>query len=136
MLGRGPALAIAAEAALKTKETACRHAEAFSLAEVMHGPLLLVGPGFPVLAFVPDDAAVAANAAALRRIEGVGGRVFAASHVAGLPGTMLPAVPCGHPALEPLGMVLSFYRLVEGVARGRGLDPDRPSHLAKVTRTL
>jgi glyoxylase-like metal-dependent hydrolase (beta-lactamase superfamily II) len=76
MLGRGPALAIAAEAALKTKETAARHAEAFSLAEVMHGPLQLVGPGFPVLAFVPDDAAGAANRAALGRLAATGAKVW------------------------------------------------------------
>lgn len=136
MLGRGPALAIAHEAALKAKEVAGRHAEAFSLAEVMHGPLQLVAPGFPVLAFLPDDAAVAANQAALARLLAVGGQVFAASPVGGLPGVALPAVRCGHAALEPLGMIGSYYRMIEAVARLRGLDPDRPSHLSKVTRTV
>lgn len=136
MLGRGPALAIAHEAALKAKEVSGRHAEAFSLAEVMHGPLQLVGPGFPVLAFLPDDAAVAANRAALQRLEAVGGRVFAASPMGAMPGVALPAMGCGHPALAPLGMILSFYRMIESVARLRGLDPDRPSHLSKVTRTV
>ena len=133
MLGRGPALAIAHEAALKAKEVAGRHAEAFSLAEVMHGPLQLVGPGFPVLAFVPDDAALAENRAALARLEAVGGTVLSAGPVAGA--TM--AVPgCGHGALDPLGMILAYYRMIEAVARARGLDPDRPSHLAKVTKTV
>lgn len=136
MLGRGPALAVAHEAALKAKEVLGRHAEAFSLAEVMHGPLQLVGPGFPVLAFVPEDRARAANAAALERLVAVGAEVFAASPVGGLPGTWLPAAGCGHPALDPLGMIVPFYRLVEGLARGWGLDPDRPSLLAKVTRTV
>jgi len=136
MLGRGPALAIAHEAALKAKEVAGRHAEAFSLAEVMHGPLQLVTPGFPVLAFVPDDAARAANQDALRRLEAIGGLVLTASPVPGLPGTPLPAVTCGHGALDPLGMVLAYYRLIESVARARGLDPDRPSQLSKVTRTV
>lgn len=132
MLGRGPALAIAHEAALKTKEVTARHAEAFSLAEVMHGPLQLVAPGFPVLAFLPDDAARAVNAAALARLAEVGAEVFAA----GPDGTALPTVRCGHPALDALAMVLPFYRLVERAARERGLDPDRPSHLRKVTRTV
>ncbi|TIO27843.1 MAG: SIS domain-containing protein, partial [Mesorhizobium sp.] len=50
ILGRGPSFAIASEAALKFKETCAMHAEAYSAAEVMHGPLALVGPGFPVLA--------------------------------------------------------------------------------------
>jgi glutamine---fructose-6-phosphate transaminase (isomerizing) len=136
MLGRGPALAIAHEAALKAKEVLGRHAEAFSLAEVMHGPLQLVGPGFPVLAFVPEDAALAANAAALGRLVAVGGDVMVASPADGLPGRRLPAMGCGHAALDPLGMILPFYGLVEGLARARGLDPDRPSLLAKVTRTV
>ena len=136
MLGRGPALAIAHEAALKAKEVAGRHAEAFSLAEVMHGPMQLIGPDFPVLAFLPDDAARAANHAALQRLAALGGKVLAACPSGAMPGLALPAVSCGHGALDPLGLVLAYYRLIEGVARSRGLDPDRPSHLSKVTRTV
>src|SRR5690606_16756788 len=52
--GRGPGFAMALEAALKAKETAKLHAEAFSLAELMHGPMQLVEEGFPILAFVPE----------------------------------------------------------------------------------
>jgi glucosamine--fructose-6-phosphate aminotransferase (isomerizing) len=133
VVGRGPALAVAHEMALKGKEVAGQHLEAFSLAEVMHGPLQLVGPGFPVLALVPDDAALAANRAALARLAETGAAVLAAGPVAGM---ALPAVACGHGALDPLGMVLGFYRWVEAQARAKGLDPDRPSRLAKVTRTV
>src|SRR5690606_3053804 len=50
-LGRGPASAVSAEAALKLKETCQIHAETFSSAEVLHGPVSIVGPEFPVLAF-------------------------------------------------------------------------------------
>jgi glucosamine--fructose-6-phosphate aminotransferase (isomerizing) len=56
--------------------------------------------------------------------------------VAGLPGLALPAMGCGHGVLDGLGMVLAFYRWVEGFARARGFDPDRPSRLAKVTSTI
>ena len=56
VVGRGPALPVAAECALKLKETAVLHAEAFSGAEVMHGPLQLLQPGFPVMAFNQADA--------------------------------------------------------------------------------
>jgi glucosamine--fructose-6-phosphate aminotransferase (isomerizing) len=136
VVGRGPALALAHEMALKAKEVAGLHREAFSLAEVMHGPLQLVGPGFPVLALVPEDAALAANREALARLVATGAEVLAASPVAGLPGVALPAIRCGHGALDPLGMVLGFYRWVEVLARSKGLDPDRPSRLAKVTRTV
>ena len=57
MLGRGATFAIAAEAALKLKETCAIHAEAFSSAEVLHGPAELVTPGFLVIAFMPQDEA-------------------------------------------------------------------------------
>ncbi|MGO7638665.1 SIS domain-containing protein, partial [Rhizobium leguminosarum] len=70
--GRGPAFAIALEAALKAKETSCLHAEAFSLAELMHGPMRLVQPGFPIVAFAPDDAAFANNVHALERLQKLG----------------------------------------------------------------
>src|SRR5262249_56758364 len=56
-IGRGPTLAIAREAALKLKEIANRHAEAFSGAEFLHGPIALVEPRYPILMFLPDDVA-------------------------------------------------------------------------------
>ncbi len=49
-LGRGPAWAISNEAALKFKETCLIHAESYSSAEVLHGPVSIVGQGFPVIA--------------------------------------------------------------------------------------
>src|SRR5690606_1242499 len=57
VIGRGPALAIAQEAALKLKETCGLHAEAYSAAEVLHGPARIVENGFPVLALAVPDAA-------------------------------------------------------------------------------
>ena len=57
VLARGPSLPIAIETALKLKETCAIHAEAYSIAEVMHGPLELLGEGFPVLAYSPEDGA-------------------------------------------------------------------------------
>jgi glutamine---fructose-6-phosphate transaminase (isomerizing) len=58
-IGRGPTLAIAREAALKLKETSNLHAEAFSAAEFLHGPISLVSSGYPILMFTPTDAAAA-----------------------------------------------------------------------------
>ena len=57
VVARGPSLPIATETALKLKETCAIHAEAYSIAEVMHGPLELLGEGFPVLAYSPEDSA-------------------------------------------------------------------------------
>ena len=80
-IGRGPTLAIAAEAALKLKETCLLHAEAFSGSEFLHGPVALVTKAYPILMFMPADAA----AQALRELEAdlraKGAAVFAtASH--------------------------------------------------------
>jgi len=133
-LGRGPAFGIASEAALKVKEIVGGHAEALSGAEVMHGPLALVGSGFPVIAFMPEDASFAPMEAVMERIAGTGAPVFRATPADAA--RRLPSVRTGHAATDALAMILPFYRLVEATARTRGLDPDRPEKLSKVTRTV
>lgn len=135
VVGRGPGFPIAQEAALKAKETAAIHAEAFSTAEVMHGPLRLVENRFPVLAFAPDDKAAEATRAGIARLEAAGGHVFTASAIP-MPGIALPAAPTGHGLTDPISIGLSFYRFIEAVTRARGLDPDTPLNLAKVTETV
>ncbi len=139
-LGRGPAFPVAEEAALKLKETAALHAEAFSSAEVMHGPLRLVEPRFPVMLFAPLDAALAANRQTAERLVAAGAMLY--SVVPGerggqdFPGSRLPAAASGHTLLDPISMIASFYRFVEALSRLRGLDPDHPANLAKVTETI
>jgi glucosamine--fructose-6-phosphate aminotransferase (isomerizing) len=133
-LGRGPGFAIAAEAALKFKETAALHAEAYSGAELIHGPVSIVGGGFPVLAFLPDDAARPSLVEVARRLESEGARLFVAGE--GALGTRLPTVATGHPLTDALPMIVSFYGLAEAFSRARGLDPDKPRGLKKVTETL
>jgi len=135
VVGRGPAYPIACEAALKLKETAMLHAEAFSGAEVMHGPLQLVEPGFPVIAFRPEDAAYDAMGEATRRLAGMGANLFVVEP--GLPAKgRLASQPTGDPLVDPLAMLTAFYGLAERVARLRGHDPDTPSRLRKVTETV
>ena len=72
VLGRGSTYAVACEAALKLKETCALHAEAFSAAEVMHGPAEIVKPGFLVLAFPPRDEGAEGFSAALARFAALG----------------------------------------------------------------
>ena len=135
VLGRGPGLAMAMEAALKFKETSILHAEAFSAAEVQHGPMSLVQGGFPVLAFVQDDAARPGVLETVTRLAAQGGRVFLAGGEA--PGAVtLPVPPTGHPLTDSIATITGFYRFVEALSRARGLDPDNPPHLRKVTETL
>ena len=133
--GRGPAFAIALESALKAKETSGLHAEAFSLAELMHGPMRLVQPGFPVIAFAPDDAAFANNAQALERLAKLGATAVSFSTTP-LPGVNLRMPSTGNGLLDPLVSLLCYYRLIEQVTRRKGFDPDKPANLLKVTETM
>jgi glucosamine--fructose-6-phosphate aminotransferase (isomerizing) len=135
VLGRGPTHAIASEAALKFKETCGMHAEAYSAAEVLHGPARIVEAGYPVLALAARDAAEASVVEVVERLAGQGARTFVTSEGA-VAATGLPFVATGHPLTDALALVLPFYGFVESLSRHRGFDPDRPPHLRKVTETL
>jgi glucosamine--fructose-6-phosphate aminotransferase (isomerizing) len=135
VLGRGATYAIAAEAALKLKETSGIHAEAFSSAEVLHGPAALVWPGFPVIAFMPQDEAREGMEETLRRLTGMGARVLRVD-AGGEDGDSRLACAAIDPApLAAIAMIHRFYGLVETVARRLGRDPDNPANLRKVTET-
>jgi len=131
VLGRGLGLAAAQEAALKFKETCGLHAEAYSSAEVKHGPMALVGPGFPVLAFAQPDETGAGTRAVAEEFRGRGAQVWLAAADGDLP---LAAAP--HPACTPLLTIQSFYRAINALALRRGNNPDLPPHLNKVTETV
>lgn len=134
VLGRGASYATAREAALKFKETCAIHAEAFSSAEVLHGPAALAGSGFAVLAFCQDDEARPGMEDTLAILRSRGADVLVAgAEVAGT--TMLPTLDL-HPLLQPIAMAVSFYRSVNALAVELGRDPDRPPHLSKVTETF
>ena len=134
VLGRGPALAIASEAALKFKETSGMHAEAYSAAEVLHGPVALVGPRFPVLVLAARDAAEVSVADIADGMSAKGAVVHATSARA-TKAKRLPFVETGHPLTDALALILPFYGFVEAWSRSRGLDPDAPASLNKVTET-
>ena len=132
VLGRGPGYAIAQEAALKFKETCGLHAEAFSAAEVKHGPMALVGEGFPVLIFAQRDQTEAGVLALAAQLAADGAQVLLAG---GPASNLLPTLPA-HPVLEPIVRIQGFYRMANALAVTRGLDPDSPPRLKKVTETV
>lgn len=134
-LGRGPAYAISGEAALKFKEISQIHAENYSSAEVLHGPVSIVSEGFPVLVFAARDAAERAVCDIADQIADKGARVFVTSDRVRT-ARSLPFVATGHPLTDPLALIVSFYAMVERFARDSGIDPDSPRHLRKVTRTV
>lgn len=134
-LGRGPSWAISNEAALKFKETCLIHAESYSAAEVLHGPVSIVGQGFPVIAFAAGDAAEESVAQTADALATMGARVFALSDRVEN-ATRLPHVRTRHWLTDPIAAIVSFYGMVESVALRRGIDPDASRHLNKVTETL
>ncbi|MBN8802705.1 MAG: iron dicitrate transport regulator FecR [Lysobacteraceae bacterium SCN 69-123] len=131
VVGRGPGLAAAQEAALKFKETCGLHAEGYSSAEVKHGPMALVGRDFPVLAFAQPDETGAGTRALADEFAARGARVWLAGEGGDLPVAVAP-----HPLCAPLLTVQSFYRAINALALRRGHNPDLPPHLNKVTETV
>lgn len=135
VLGRGLTLGIAQEAALKFKETSGIHAEAFSMAEVVHGPMALVKSGFPLLIFPPLDKAAAGLEPIVQQFLGrdariaVAGRQFDGAVSLGLPEEV-------DSVTAPIAMVQSLYAMVNAISVQRGYDPDRPPLLQKVTETI
>ena len=116
VIGRGLGFGIAQEAALKFKETCGLHAEAFSAAEVRHGPMALVGPDFPLLVFRQGDETadgvdelVARCARARRRRAG--------RRADRSPGAIAAAARSpAHPAIEPMLQIQSFYRAANALS--------------------
>ena len=134
VVGRGLGFGVANEAALKFKETCGLHAEAFSSAEVQHGPMALVNEGFPVLAFAQHDETLSGLVDLAGRFAERGAEVLLAG--VEVPGARkLPAISA-HPAVEPVLLIQSFYRMAAQLSVARGFDPDSPPHLNKVTSTI
>jgi len=134
VVGRGLGLGAAQETALKCKETCGLHAEAFSSAELRHGPYTLLGPQFPALLFAQADATQAGVEALAADLVRRGVPLLAAGvHVAGA--ITLPTL-VSSAAIAPILLVQSAYRLIATLALRRGYDPDHPAHLRKVTETV
>lgn len=148
VVSRGYNLATALEIALKLKETSLIMADGYSTADLLHGPVALASPGVPMVVFRPDgpmgasiDEGLAKARAAHSRPWVVGGRQAAelarAAARAGSPTDPQPLViDDGLPeSLTPLTYALPGQLMAEAVARARGMNPDAPEGLTKVTRT-
>jgi glucosamine--fructose-6-phosphate aminotransferase (isomerizing) len=133
-LGRGPTFAIASEAALKLKEGCDLHAEAFSGAAFLHGPIALVAPRYPVMMFLPTDAAGVGMQELAANLSQKGAVVLrtGAGHDTSIG---LPALPADHPDTDAVCLVQSFYGFLGELAARRGTDLLTPRHLQKITRT-
>jgi glutamine---fructose-6-phosphate transaminase (isomerizing) len=133
-IGRGPTLAIAREAALKLKETCYLHAEAFSSAEFQHGPLSLVSPLYPIIMFMPTDAAAATMHELAASLQAKGASLFCTGNNA-TAADRLPVLEPDQPDVDAVCLIQSFYAFVIRLAATRGTDADVPRHLQKITST-
>jgi glucosamine--fructose-6-phosphate aminotransferase (isomerizing) len=135
---RGYSYPTAREAALKLMETSYLSAQAFSGADLLHGPLATVDPQVPVLAVVSEGAGWDAMLPVLDRLAERNADVFgvgAAAALKNLAGGI--ALPSGVPDdLSPLLEILPLQQLALHLAIARGGDPDQPRGLRKVTETL
>ena len=134
-LGRGTNSTTAYEGALKMKEIAYVHAEAYPAGEMKHGPIALIEPGFPVLAVVPDDHVHDKTVSNIMESIARGAKVVAVAtdgdeEVAQLCEQVL-WVPKMDEYIVPIVAVVHLQMLARYVAKAKGLDVDKPRNLAK-----
>jgi glucosamine--fructose-6-phosphate aminotransferase (isomerizing) len=139
VIGRGYSMATAKEGALKLMETNAIAASGWSAADATHGPLGQVVPGTPVIVLTAGPDGRASVEAFAQAAADLGGRIIAVGQEVGgsaehlsLPGSQRQDLD---PALLPLIEVIPLQQLALDLALQRGLDPDQPPGLAKVTRT-
>lgn len=138
VVSRGYNYATAFEIALKLKELTYVLAEPYSSADFQHGPVALVERGFPVIAVVPDGAVTGEVLHLLHQLREREAELVVFSAVD-------EALALGHTGfgltkdmpewVSPLSMVVPGQLMALGLALAKGLDPDHPRELAKVTRT-
>lgn len=137
-LARGAHFPMALEMALKLKETCRLHAEAFSAAEFAHGPIILAGDGLPILAFQSRDAAAAGTIELYNDLTARGAELVLVgdTSVDVRASVRLETPATGHFLTDPVAAILASYLFAGHLSLARGLDPDAPRSLSKVTKTL
>lgn len=143
VIGRGYSFPVAQEAALKFKETMALHAEAFSGAEVLHGPFALVKHDYPILLFTQNDISLEGMIQLAKKIKMLGAKTIVTAPQAMLPQEKISSIaslllnlpPSLHPLCDPIMTIQAFYPMVAALAVERGYDPDSPDNLKKITET-
>jgi glucosamine--fructose-6-phosphate aminotransferase (isomerizing) len=138
VLGRGYEYATAREWALKLKELGRVFADPYSAADFQHGPVALVEAGVPVLAVAPEGMAAAGMVELMGRLRERGADLLVLSDAAAIRaiGNRSIALPEDVPEwLRPIVSIVPAQLYAYHVTRARGLDPEAPRNISKVTRT-
>jgi glucosamine--fructose-6-phosphate aminotransferase (isomerizing) len=139
IVGRGFEYATAREWALKLKELGRVFADPYSAADFRHGPIALVQPGVPVFVLAPEGAAAEGQIELLHDLRGRGVDAVVVSDVAATRdlGRWSIAIPAGVPEwLRPVVSIVPAQLFAYHLTVARGLDPEDPRYLSKVTRTV
>ncbi|MFJ3045961.1 SIS domain-containing protein [Herbaspirillum chlorophenolicum] len=134
VVGRGIGFPLALEAALKCKETCAIQAEAFSGAEIKHGPMALIDEGYPLLMFATRGPTQAGMVQLADEMRHRGAKVLLAAP-ADIPQRDLTLPVAATPDLDPIVAIQAFYVMAAQLSAARGMDADKPRHLNKVTKT-
>lgn len=135
VIGRGFQLATTFEWALKLQELAYLLAQPYSAADFFHGPVAVIEPGFPVLIVATSGETYEQTASLAADLVQRGCHVMTMTDLADTPGTQRIMVPRVDPWLAPIVAAPALQRFSHALALARGLDPDEPRGLTKVTRT-
>ena len=133
-IGRGINMAVAAEAALKLKETCRLHAEAYSAAELLHGPVAIANNRLGALVFGTEGKSADTINAAFERLRKDEALAYLIHPVAGQ--HRLPIPESGNELIDPVLQAICFYQFVEKLSTDIGENPDAPPGLLKVTETV
>jgi glucosamine--fructose-6-phosphate aminotransferase (isomerizing) len=136
VVGRGPEFATAREIALKLLETCRIAAEPLTATDLAHGPVAALDSLFPVWAIASDDSTLPAVLEAVERARDAGATIVASGTAAeAIPGAqyVLPSPPAASPLHAPISSIVPGQLFAGALARARGLDPDTPRGLSKVT---
>jgi glutamine---fructose-6-phosphate transaminase (isomerizing) len=138
VVGRGYNYATAFEVALKMTETSYLVVEPYSQADLLHGPMAMIDRGFPAVLVAPSGRVLADLNELVVRLEGRAAEIVVISDDTGLLArarTSLPLPPGVPEWVSPMVAVVPGQLFAVALARTRGLDPDRPRGLSKVTET-
>lgn len=130
-IGRNAGLPIALEGAQKLKEVSYIHAEAYPASELKHGPLALITPELPTVAFVPSDHLIEKNRSTLAEIATRKGPIIAVAHEPIAEATETIVIPRSEPELDSVTANIVMQLLAYHLARELGRDIDKPRNLAK-----
>ena len=139
VLGRGFTYPSALELALKLKELTYVQAQAYSSADFRHGPIATIGAGSPVVLLMPRGEAFADMLELAHELRARGAELLIASDdptATALATTALPLAATLSEWLSPITAIVPGQLFALHLTLVRGLDPDRPRGLQKVTRTL